>query len=135
MKEKPFSEMIDTMTDDDGLSVRHAAWKSFRANHVVPSRHPSHIPIALSAAEALPIKAAAKECALCGFVFQEEKQKHFDHDHNTGRFRGIICFVCNVTLGWFEKFLRNPALRTRIVQYLKGDNHGRRTRGTRPDVL
>ena len=39
------------------------------------------------------------QCYLCGFPFEgvdgNEKQKHFDHDHLTGHYRGAACAWCN----------------------------------------
>ena len=39
------------------------------------------------------------QCYLCNFPFQgvdgTEKQKHFDHDHLTGHYRGAACAWCN----------------------------------------
>jgi len=37
-------------------------------------------------------------CAICG----RDGVDHVDHDHMTGRVRGILCFQCNVAIGLFE---------------------------------
>ena len=42
-------------------------------------------------------------CEVCGCPpagnAHNGKALHFDHDHSSGRFRGWICFSCNVALG------------------------------------
>jgi len=40
-------------------------------------------------------------CAICGRVIVG-KQIALDHDHESGLFRGWLCFKCNYLLGWFE---------------------------------
>lgn len=35
-----------------------------------------------------------------------------DHDHNTGEFRGFLCFQCNRDMGWFDKY------REQIIAYV-----------------
>ncbi len=38
------------------------------------------------------------KCAVC----RERPAKHVDHDHDTKKVRGILCFNCNRGLGYFK---------------------------------
>lgn len=60
-------------------------------------------------------------CEICGKSILEcvkwdskfaAKQFCVDHDHNTMKFRGLLCSVCNRQLGWYEKN------KTKIEEYL-----------------
>ena len=50
-------------------------------------------------------------CKLCDFDFGSSKPsgrgKHrtytIDHDHKTGRIRGLLCHQCNINIGYYEK--------------------------------
>ena len=44
-------------------------------------------------------------CAICGGPLTRAKGKlpHIDHDHDTGKVRGILCAGCNHGLGYVEK--------------------------------
>jgi hypothetical protein len=53
--------------------------------------------ITLEDFEAL-LAAQGGGCAICG----REGVDHVDHDHRTGRVRGILCFRCNVALGQLD---------------------------------
>jgi hypothetical protein len=44
------------------------------------------------------LEAQGGVCVICG----REGVDHVDHDHNTGRVRGILCFQCNVAIGLLE---------------------------------
>ena len=47
-----------------------------------------------------------------------------DHDHNTGEFRGYICWKCNSALGFFEEKISNIRRALHFLeQYEKGESN------------
>lgn len=42
-------------------------------------------------------------CAICATAFEARKQAHVDHDHQTGRVRGLLCTRCNMGIGYFKE--------------------------------
>ncbi len=45
-------------------------------------------------------------CAICGTQFDETSRSrtaHNDHDHDTGKTRGLLCFTCNIAEGKIRK--------------------------------
>ncbi|WP_232234444.1 endonuclease VII domain-containing protein [Actinoplanes sp. N902-109] len=52
-------------------------------------------------------------CAICG----ADDPQHVDHDHRTGRVRGILCFNCNGGPGQFRD---DPVFLAAAITYLKG---------------
>jgi hypothetical protein len=74
--------------------------------------------ITLEQYEAL-FEAQGGRCAICGSdkAHGVNDTLHVDHDHATGRIRGLLCFVCNRRLGWFE----SPEA-PMFIAYLKGAN-------------
>ena len=55
----------------------------------------------------------ANGCAICG---NSDKRLHVDHDHATGKVRGLLCMECNVSLG---KFKDSPELLRKAIVYLE----------------
>lgn len=53
---------------------------------------------------------ARTHCEICG----SEARLDIDHDHETGRVRGVLCRRCNLGLG----FLENDNFLTKAVAYL-----------------
>lgn len=49
------------------------------------------------------------------------KKSVIDHDHNTKRVRGLLCFKCNNALGAIESFV-NPGWLTRAEGYMNGSD-------------
>lgn len=44
------------------------------------------------------------KCMICGKEHTDtSKGLHIDHDHSTGKIRGLLCSRCNGALGWYEK--------------------------------
>jgi hypothetical protein len=48
------------------------------------------------------LEAQGCGCAICGDVPEEGKSLHVDHDHDTRRIHGLLCFRCNGGLGQFS---------------------------------
>lgn len=63
-------------------------------------------------------------CKICGGVGRDMALPNpynyrctleLDHDHKTGKFRGMLCRNCNTALG---KFKDSPELLTKAIKYL-----------------
>jgi Recombination endonuclease VII len=59
------------------------------------------------------------KCALCN---EESKatgknaRLHVDHDHRTGKVRGLLCYGCNIAIGFLEE---NPDKVQKVLDYLE----------------
>lgn len=47
-------------------------------------------------------------CPLCGRLLKGHRPQ-IDHDHATGKVRGILCGSCNARLGWYESRIEQVA--------------------------
>ena len=49
------------------------------------------------------LKEQQNKCKICNIDFSlRKKAAAVDHDHTTGKVRGLLCVVCNTNLGWYE---------------------------------
>lgn len=55
------------------------------------------------------------KCAICGEGPTERTRLTVDHDHVTGKIRGLLCHRCNLVIGRMED---NPKLLTSAAAYL-----------------
>lgn len=62
-------------------------------------------------------------CAICKGRGKSKESLHIDHNHNTGKVRGLLCKRCNTALGYFDD---NPDSLNSAAEYL-------RQRGTKHD--
>lgn len=51
-------------------------------------------------------------CDICG----QQRRLHVDHDHETQKIRGMLCFPCNVSIGHFQD---DPQLLRKAIEYLE----------------
>ncbi|APU39564.1 recombination endonuclease VII [Streptomyces sp. TN58] len=59
------------------------------------------------------IAAQGGACVIC----QLGPAEHVDHDHQTGKVRGVLCFSCNAALGQFKD---RPDVMRRAAAYVEG---------------
>jgi hypothetical protein len=64
------------------------------------------------------LEAHGGVCAICGESRPEERTLHIDHDHESGKIRGLLCFRCNNSLGDLRE---NYDLFQRAADYLDRD--------------
>jgi len=64
--------------------------------------------------EKLAGKKKPEQCEICGAF----GKICYDHDHKTGKFRGWICYRCNVILGFAKD---SPDLLNALIEYLKNN--------------
>lgn len=61
------------------------------------------------------VKAQGGGCAICKKPCSSGRKLAVDHDHKTGRIRGLLCSNCNLGLG---KFFDNKELLRKAISYL-----------------
>lgn len=60
------------------------------------------------------LEAQGGRCAICGTDTPNGRNWHVDHNHDTGKVRGILCSSCNLGIG----FLSTPERLAQATQYL-----------------
>lgn len=57
-------------------------------------------------------------CAICDTDLDMGFHTHVDHDHKTGKVRGLLCSRCNLALGYLRDSIKTLK---RAIAYLKGE--------------
>lgn len=107
---KPHSEWHRNSTSSDGFA---SYCKTCRAEQ--SRKHYFKKTYGLSSEDVQRmIKEQFGICPIC----LQPKPEHVDHDHVTGKVRGVLCFTCNAALGQLRD---NPAILRRAARYLEGE--------------
>ena len=59
-------------------------------------------------------------CAICGCILNSSRYTRFagDHDHKTGKLRGLLCMNCNTALGLFKDSIeRLESAKEYLIQF------------------
>ena len=86
---------------------RNRKWAKAHPERVRALKYKHRYGISIEEAEQLVIEQQNGVCALCGGN-RTECILEVDHDHITGGVRGLLCKLCNLGLGSFERESPNP---------------------------
>lgn len=63
------------------------------------------------------VMAALENQTVCAICSKPSRTRlHIDHNHKTGKYRGLLCSPCNIGLGHFKD---SPSLLRKAIEYLK----------------
>lgn len=103
--------------------ARVAKWRELNLEVVRESNKWSRIKSAYRLTKEAFLALLGKQrglCAICGQPAsgsgQANSRLHIDHDHRTGKVRGLLCTHCNHGLG---KFMDSPILLRAAAEYLE----------------
>ena len=102
------------------VKTKHARYRGTEQGRLSLRIYALKATLGISREEYLELfRKASYRCEICGG--QNEKQPRsrslsVDHDHKTGKVRGILCHACNSGLGYFED--NSPRLR-KAAEYLQ----------------
>ncbi|MER7734998.1 endonuclease VII domain-containing protein [Streptomyces erythrochromogenes] len=107
---KPHSEWHKNATAPDGLATCCKPCKAARGRA-------GHLKRSYGMTEAQRDEMVAAQNGVC-VICQEGLAEHVDHDHQTGKVRGVLCFSCNAALGQFKD---RPDVMRRAAAYVEGN--------------
>lgn len=98
------------------LTAEHKAWRKRKPEFFKNAVLMRTYGITLEQFKSMIEKQNGK-CDCCNTALDMGKNTHVDHDHVTGKVRGILCVNCNVRVGVYEKHSNT------IEKYLTKYNH------------
>jgi hypothetical protein len=95
---------IKVNTEEGRQKIRnsHLAWRRKNRLHVRKLSRNSHLKITFGITPEQYDEMCVKQnfkCAVCREKDDMGKRLSIDHDHSTGRIRGLLCTKCNLALG------------------------------------
>ena len=73
-------------------------WAEENADHVKDKRLQRKFGITLEQYKVM-LEAQGSACAICKGESSGKGGFHVDHDHSSGKVRGLLCYRCNIVLG------------------------------------
>ncbi|MDA5282343.1 endonuclease VII domain-containing protein [Streptomyces sp. Isolate_45] len=107
---KPHSEWESNKSSSDG-------WASYCRLCRAQRNRASYFKRKYGITEAEREEMIAAQGGLC-LLCREGPAEHVDHDHQTGKVRGVLCFSCNAALGQFKD---RPDVIRRAAAYVEGN--------------
>lgn len=102
-------------TDREKYNARHRAWRAANRKKVRFYGLKDRLGMSQAEYEAL-LDSQGGVCAICQKSNWNGKTPHVDHDHTTGKIRGILCHNCNYSLGLI---MDDPKIAQAMVDYLE----------------
>jgi len=96
------------------IATYNREWKKKNPDHACAAKLIKLYGITLNAYEAM-FEAQGGTCRICGNRSTNSKRLHVDHNHATGRIRGLLCDICNRGIGMFKD---NPDRLRNAADYL-----------------
>lgn len=107
---KPHSEGDRNSRASDGLSTRRRVCRAAEGRA-------GHLKRKYGMTEAERDESLASQAGVCAICLSAPAE-HVDHDHETGKVRGVLCFSCNAALGQFKD---RPDVIRRAAAYVEGN--------------
>lgn len=63
------------------------------------------------------LSSQGRKCGICSSGFSDKKIAVVDHNHQTGKVRGLLCKKCNLSLGYLEMGEKTEKLLQYLAQY------------------
>ncbi len=104
--------LLELRIDDNDREIHNAqAERTHKQRNSAPLRY--------TAKESVERRRAATCCEMCKKPLIKLKDKHGDHDHQTGHWRGVLCCRCNLRLGWYETLKNDVDFLQSVQVYLE----------------
>ena len=104
--------------------IQDISLKNKTYNYIVSKKYLSHIKRVYGVSKEYYNSLISKnknKCGICGntFTYKYPNKPCIDHNHETKKIRGLLCFKCNTAIGFFND---NSKVITMGINWIKGGN-------------